>query len=112
MGADGLVLQLLYGIDETSVHMLVLRHENQGDEAERNWQRSYGYMLLAFRIVRYFASRQWAIDFGNWARVEAVNSPRIGSTLPQVRQINQERYMSLKKTILYVQLEMIFQYLY
>ena len=93
---NAMLLQLIYGIDETSVHMLLFWHENQTDEAEWSWRRSYGYMLLAFKIARYLASREWAIDFRSGAAVGGVGLPRVGVTSSEVRQIDQDRYISLK----------------
>ena len=91
-----LLLQLVDAIDETSIHMLVLGSENQVEKAEQSWQRSYEYMLLAVEMVRYLASRDWAIDFRNKAVTEEVDSPRIGATVRQARQINRARELSLK----------------
>ena len=94
-----LLLQLLDAIDETSIHMLVLGNANQVEKAEQSWQRSYEYMLLAVEIVRYLASRDWAIDFRNRAVLEEIDSPRIGATASQAQQINQWRESSLKRSV-------------
>lgn len=91
-----LLLQLLDAIDETSIHMLVLGNENQVETSEQSWQSSYGYMLLAVEIVRYLASRDWAIDFRNKAVFENTDPPRIGTTARQAQQINRWRESSLK----------------
>ncbi|MEE3325705.1 MAG: hypothetical protein VX252_00045 [Myxococcota bacterium] len=91
-----LLLQLLDAIDETSVHMLVLRHAKQMDEAEQNLQGSYEYMLLAVEIARYFGRQEWAIDFHDKAMAGEISRSRIGSTVSQVRRINRERRTDLK----------------
>ena len=91
-----LLLQLIDAIDETSIHMLVLRHVGRADEAEWSWQRSYEYMLLAYKIARYLASREWAIDFHAEAVVGDRAGPRIGVTASQAQDVNRAREVALK----------------
>lgn len=91
-----LLAHLLATIDETTVHMLVLRHHNQLDEAGRFWQDSYAYMLLATDLIRLFARREWALDLRDESISGDVEPPRIAATSSEIRERNLERHKVLK----------------
>lgn len=86
---------LLSAIDETTIHMLVLRHENQLHEAEKSWQASYHYMLIASDIIRFLARREWAVSFTREGLIEDIAPPCIGTTVSEACEKNRERRLYL-----------------
>jgi len=76
--------------------MLVLRHQNQLNEAARVWQDSYAYMLLATDLIRLFARREWAFNLRDESISGDVEPPRIAATSLEVRERNLERQKILK----------------
>ena len=86
---------LLSAIDETTIHMLVLRYENQIHEAEESWQASYHYMLIANDIIRFLSRREWAVSFAREGLIEDVVPPCIGATVSEACEKNRERRLYL-----------------
>ena len=99
---NSFLIQLMHAIDETSIHMLVLRHQNQLGEAERSWQHSYEYMLLAVEIARFLGRREWALDLSDKTMIDQIRRPRIGETIPEILQISRERQSDLEAFAKYV----------
>jgi hypothetical protein len=84
-------------IEETCVQMIVLRHANRSDAAERVWRDSYAYMLFAGDLVRLFARRDWSLELTPAEVSENVEAPAAGAA-DDVSEHRRNRQTSLLET--------------
>jgi len=94
-----LYVQLSPAIEETVVHMLLLRRAGQLEAARETWRDSWAYMLYAAEVVRLLARRGWAMDFRSPAALRDLAPPVVAATASQAIQSNQRRRETLANAL-------------
>ena len=82
-------------VEESCVHMLLLRHEGHTEASEQTWRDSYAYMLQAAEIVRLFARRNWALELTNPEVSGDVEEPAIAHSAQRALESHRNRLTDL-----------------
>ena len=82
-------------VEETCVHMLLLRRMGHSEASDQAWRDSYAYMLYAADIVRLFGRCNWALELASPEVSGDVREPAIADSAEGALESEQNRLADL-----------------